>query len=177
MSDFIHSSASVRLLLKAKVFFYRQRVQMYDMGDKSKTMAFFLSCFWHIPQRLGCSLQRNKTAQEGSQTSQWCCHATMNEMMIPYMTQCKDPEIINQSKTISIPQQCLSFYRASSAKGLLSCTLLMGLKLNTPLFPPSMDNKACVSPTWRGVVSGGGGEQGQCDSPRPILQQEIHPSH
>lgn len=45
MSDFIQSLASVRLL-KANIFpFYRQCVQNYDMGDKSKTMAFFLSSF------------------------------------------------------------------------------------------------------------------------------------
>lgn len=46
MSHFIHSHAYVQLLLKACIFpFYWQRVQIYDMGDKSKTVAVFLSCF------------------------------------------------------------------------------------------------------------------------------------
>lgn len=62
------------------------------------------------------------------------CHATINKTTIPYMTQCTDPKIINQSKTNATPQQCPGFYMAALAKGLLSCTLLMGLKLNVPLF-------------------------------------------
>lgn len=90
--------------------------------------------------------------------------------MIPYMTQCTDPEVINQSEPTATPQQCHSFYRAPLAKGLLSCTLLMGLKLNVPLFLhrwtqgvslPYMES----SGEWWGM------EQGCVTHPRPIIQQ------
>lgn len=85
------------------------------------------------------------------------------------MTQCTDPEIINQSKTIASPQQCPSFYRAPLAKGLLSCTLLMGLKLNVPLFLRRWTQGVCLLLALRVVVSGGGRGAGVGDSTRPIM--------
>lgn len=77
------------------------------------------------------------------------------------MTQCKDTEIINQSEPISIPQQCPGFYSPALAKGLLSCTLLMGLKLNTPLFLHRWTQGVCLPYMESSSgVSGGGREQG-----------------
>lgn len=113
MSDFLKAGFYLKQIFP---FFYRQCVQMYDMDDKSKTKASFLSFFRHILQHPGCSLQRNKTAQEASQTSQWCCHATINKKMTPYMTQCKDPEIINHSKTLLHHNSALAFTGILSQK-------------------------------------------------------------
>lgn len=80
---------------------------------------------------------------------------------MPYMTQGTDLEIISQSKTMSTPQQCPSFYRAPVAKGLFSCTLLMGFKLNVPLFLHRWTQGVCLpymesSGEWWGRGAGVG---------------------
>lgn len=74
------------------------------------------------------------------------------------MTQCTDPEIIKQSVLLH-HNNGLAFYRAPSAKGPLSCTLLMGLKLNVPLFFHRRTQGVCLPLSLfmrREVVSGGG---------------------
>lgn len=65
--------------------------------------------------------------------------------------------------------------------GPLSCTLLMGLKLNVALFFPPRWTQGMRLPymeEWRAGGEGGGrGIQGWVTHPRPIVWQPIHPSH
>lgn len=78
--------------------------------------------------------RETKPLKKSSQISQSCCHAIVNKVMMPYTTQCTDPDNNKPVKIIASLQQWPGFYRAPVSKGLLSCTLLMGLKLNVPLF-------------------------------------------
>lgn len=89
----------------------------------------------------------------------WRCHSTPDKRMVPCMTQCTDTGIIHQSETAASPWHCPGFHRAPLAKGLLSRTLLMVLKLNAPLFLHRWTRGASpIHRKWRWVV--GGGERG-----------------
>lgn len=104
---------------------------------------------------------------------------------LPCVTQCADPEIISQSRTTtpflilspptpnSAPAFC--FRAAVSDWGLLSCTLLMGLKLNVALFPPRWTQGTSFL-AWRGV-EGEGRKGAGCLALVPSRWGPIHPSH
>lgn len=76
------------------------------------------------------------------------------------MTQCTEPDIINQSKAIASALQYPGLFWPPLAKGLLSCTLLMELKLNVPLFLHRWTQGVCLLLTLRVVVSGEGEGEG-----------------
>lgn len=121
--------------------------------------------------------EKQSGSRKTFQTSRWCCHDKVNKA-ISSVSQCADPEIINQSKTIASPQQCPGFYRAASAEGPLSCTLLMGLKLNVSLFRHRWTPGVCRLHAEGSIECCGAGRAPRCVThPYPIMQQAIHPSH